>query len=97
MAALGRGYRIATVESELTDFGGIVCATDYYAMKALKHLGYPEGITVAGFDNVSFLRNITSSVLTVEYSTDKVAKECLNYILGRRFSSKIEHRIVSNN
>ena len=96
ISELGRGYRLVTKRAELKDFGGLVCATDYYALKALKHLGYPENITVAGFDNVSFLRNITSRVLTVEYSTDEIARECINYILGRRFTSNIKYGIVTN-
>ena len=53
-------------------------------------------IIVSGFDNISFLSNVDVPVLTVEYSTDKIATECINYILGRPFVTKIEHRLVYN-
>ena len=81
---------------ELSDFGGIVCATDHYALGALKHLGYPKNIPIAGFDNISMLKNINVRVLSVEYSTDKIAEEAVNYILGRRYSLRVAHSLVYN-
>ena len=96
MAALKRSYRIVTTLESLSDFGGIVCATDYYALKALKHLGYPNDVIIAGFVNISALRDLPTKILTVEYSTNRIAEECLNYILGRRFAATIEHKLVYN-
>lgn len=97
MVALGRSYRIVTDPSGLENFGGIVCATDYYALNALTHLGYPQEIAIAGFDNLSLLRNLRTNILTVDYATDQIAEECLNYILGRSFHSTVGHRTVYNN
>ena len=94
MEVCQKSYRIVTSPEELSDFGGIVCATDYYALGALTHLGYPPDLRIAGFDNLSILHNLRARILTVEYSTDQIAEECLNYILGRSFKSKIEHRTL---
>ena len=96
MEALGKSYRVVTGVEELSDFGGIVCATDHYALGALKHLGYPKNIRIAGFDNISMLKNINVRVLSVEYSTDKIAEEAVNYILGRRYSLRVAHSLVYN-
>ena len=97
MTTLGKSYRIVTSLEEISDFGGIVCSTDYYVLQVLKHLGYPKDIIISGFDNISLLNNFQAKVLTVDYSTDQIASECINYILGRRFTDKIEHRLVYNN
>jgi len=96
MKTLGKSYRIVTNVEELSNFGGIVCATDHYALQALKHLGYPKDLQIAGFDNVSMLKDITVRVLSVEYSTDKTAEESINYILGRQYTSEVEHSLVYN-
>jgi len=96
MKTSGKSYRIVTDVAELSDSGGIVCATDHYALQALKHLGYPEDVLIAGFDNVSMLKNITVRVLSVEYSTDKIAEESINYILGRKYMSEVEYSLICN-
>lgn len=96
VTSLKKPHRIVTNIDEISSFGGIVCSTDYYALQVLKHLGYPKDIVISGFDNVSFLKNLHSKVLTVDYSTDSIAEECINYILGRRFTARIEHRLVCN-
>jgi LacI family transcriptional regulator len=96
VTSLKKSYRIVTNEDELSDFRGIVCSTDYYVLKVLKHFKHPSNIIVSGFDNVSFLKNIDLPILTVEYSTDQIAVECINYILGRRFASEIEYRLLYN-
>ena len=93
---LKRSYRIVTDANEISDFGAIVCSTDYYAIKILKHLGYPKDIVISGFDNISFLKHLETSVLTVEYSTDQIACECVSYILGKRYTAKIEHKLIYN-
>ena len=93
---LGKSHRIVTEAETLSDFGGIVCATDHYAVRALKHLGYPKNTVIAGFDNISLLKSIPCRILTVEYSTDRIAEGCINYILGRRFVASIPHRLVYN-
>lgn len=89
MKALEKSYRIVTDVEEISNYGGIICATDYYALQALKHLGYPEDVRIAGFDNISVLKNVNAKVWSIEYSTDKIAEESINYILGRRYTSKI--------
>ncbi len=94
--ALKRSFRLTTTPEEIKDFAGIVCATDYYALQVLKHLGYPKDVLIAGFDNISLLKHLPSRVLTVEYSTDQMAEECINYILGKHFSPCIAHRLVYN-
>ncbi len=96
MNDLDRSYRIVTDTHDLSDFGGIVCATDYYALSALKHLGYPKDVRIAGFDNISALKDISVRMLSVEYSTDEIAGEAINYILGRPYKSEIEYRILYN-
>ena len=96
MASLRKNYRIITNIEDLSCFGGIVCSTDYYALKVMKHLGYPKDVIISGFDNISFLKNIDSPILTVENPTDRIAEECINYILGRRFTAKIDHKLVYN-
>ncbi|MBQ8344892.1 MAG: LacI family DNA-binding transcriptional regulator [Clostridia bacterium] len=94
VTVLGRNYRIVTTTEELTNFGGIVCSTDYYALKAWKYLGYSQDVKLAGFDNISLLKKLPLKMWTVEYSTDQIAQECLNYILGRRFNGQIQHRVT---
>ncbi|MBE6667464.1 MAG: LacI family transcriptional regulator [Ruminococcaceae bacterium] len=96
MKTLDKSYRIVTDVEELSNFGGIVCATDYYAIQALKHLGYPKNVQIAGFDNISMLKNITVKVLSVEYSTNKMAEEAINYILGRKYTFRVEYSLLYN-
>ena len=96
MASLKKGYRIVTSMEEISNFGGIVCSTDYYALKVLKQFGYNKNMIVSGFDNVSLLHNLDIPILTVDYSTDRIAAECINYVLGRRFVTEIEHRLIYN-
>ena len=96
MKTLKKSYRIVTDIEELSDFSGIICATDYYVLQALKHLGNPKNVLIAGFDNISVLKDIPVRVLSVEYSTDKIAEETINYILGRKYTSKVEHGLIYN-
>ena len=96
MKTLKKSYSIITDVEELSHFSGIICATDYYALRVLKHLGYPKDLQIAGFDNISMLKDITVRVLSVEYSTDKIAEESINYILGRKYMCKVEHSLVYN-
>ena len=96
MNDLGRSYRIAVNSKELDGADGIVCSTDHYVLKALKRLGYSRQKILAGFDNISFLKHLDAKVLTVEYSTDRIALECIKYILGRKYTKKIDYSIVYN-
>ena len=96
MKTLKKSYSIITDVEELSHFSGIICATDYYALRVLKHLEYPKDLQIAGFDNISMLKDITVRVLSVEYSTDKIAEESINYILGRKYMCKVEHSLVYN-
>jgi len=96
MKMLGQSYRIVTDVEELSNCAGIICATDYYVLQALKHLENPKNVLIAGFDNISVLKDIPVRVLSVEYSTDKIAEETINYILGRKYTSKVEHGLIYN-
>lgn len=96
MAELGRAHRIATDFDSLADFSAVVCATDYYAINVLKHLGYPRDIKIAGFDNITALKSFDTRVLSVDYSTDRIAEECMNYILGKKYNTNIRHTLVYN-
>ena len=96
MKETDKSYRIVTSAQELSNCGGIICATDYYVLRALKHLGYPKDLPIGGFDNISVLKSISVKVLSVEYSTDKIAEESINYILGRDYKSEIEHSLIYN-
>lgn len=96
VTSLNKSYRIVTSTDELTDFGGIVCSTDHYALKVINHFGYAKNIIISGFDNISYLKNLDFPILTVDYSTDRIGTECINYILGRRYLAQIEHKLIYN-
>lgn len=87
-------FRLITDPTELSQNQTIVCATDYYAISALKHLGFPSDVKISGFDNISHLKSFSTPVLTVEYSTDQIARESLNYLLGKPYTPDIPHRLV---
>ena len=90
-----RSYRIVTEDEELKcPFSGILCATDHYALRAIKVLGASTDAFIAGFDNTAVLRHLRPNALSVEYSTDKIAGECLNYILGRKYQKDIPYTVV---
>jgi DNA-binding LacI/PurR family transcriptional regulator len=96
MNELGRRYKIVTDIDELSDFGGIACSTDYYAIQVLKHLKYPKDVPVSGFDSISALRDVPVRVLSVEYSTNVIAEQAINYILGRRYMPDVAYKLVYN-
>lgn len=96
MNELGRSYKIVTDIDELSDFGGIACSTDYYAIQVLKHLKYPKDVPVSGFDSISALRDVPVRVLSVEYSTNVIAEQAINYILGRRYMPDVAYELVYN-
>jgi LacI family transcriptional regulator len=96
MKDTNKSYRIITNIEDLSECGGIICATDYYALRALKHLGYPKDLPIGGFDNISVLKSISVKVLSVEYSTEKIAEESINYILGRNYKPEVRHSLVYN-
>lgn len=90
-----RMHRIAYDEAELAgDAAGIICATDYYVLKALRKLGSGWNKSIAGFDNISLLKDIGWNIRTVEYSTDRIAAACIHYILGRKYEKVIPYSIV---
>ena len=92
-----RSYRIAMSEDELSAASaGILCPTDHYVLRALTRYGTDTPKRLAGFDNTSVLRRLKPKLLTVEYSTDAIATECLNYILGRKYKKDIPHSVVYN-
>lgn len=91
----GRGYRIVTDERELSSRDcGIICSTDHYVLRALRALGVSCQSVLAGFDNLSVLRSVRDDVWTVDYSTDEIAAQCLNYFLRRSYLGVIGHRIL---
>lgn len=96
MEDLGRRYRIVVKAEKLDGAGGIVCSTDYYVLKALKKIAYASDVKIAGFDNISILKDLEARVMTVEYSTDQIALECIKYVLGRKYTKKIEYAVVYN-
>lgn len=94
MIAAGRDYRIMTDIDGLSPAEGIICSTDYYALQVMKHFDDQKKIPICGFDNISLLKQLNARILTVEYSTDRIAEECINYILGRDYTSQIECKVV---
>ena len=93
--AHGKAYKIITKIDDVSDLDGIVCSTDHYALRVLKHLEYPKDVLISGFDN-AFINHLYAPTITVEYSTDQIASECINYILGKQYNTKIEYRLVYN-
>lgn len=92
-----RPYKIITNENELSfKEAGIICSTDYYLLKALKKSGFKRDIKIAGFDYIPMLSYVDSKIFTVDYSTDEVADECMNYFLKRKYKSAIPYRIRYN-
>ena len=91
-----RTFRVIKRKEDVSDFGGIVCATDNYAASVLKYLNFPENVKISGFDNISLLKMVRVPVLTVEYSTDQIARECMNYILGKPYRPDVGFRIVNS-
>ena len=87
-----RAYRIVCCEDALSaNAAGIVCSTDHYLVRVLQALGLSLAPRLAGFDNaVSF----TTDADTVEYSTDSIAAQCMNFFLRRRYDPKISHSIL---
>ncbi len=79
-----------------SDISGLISSTDHYLLRALGRLGSSTDVKLAGFDNTESLKRIGVSALTVEYSTDSIAEECIKYILGRRFTDKIPYFITKN-
>lgn len=87
---------LITDEDKLSDtLSGIISSTDHYLLRVLQKLG-DSPVKLAGFDNTDIIKRIGKNTLSVEYSTDKIAEECIKYILGRPFSSEISHSIVIN-
>ena len=89
-------YKIITDLNEINSYSPIVCSTDYYALKLLTHLNYPTNITIAGCDNSSLIKSLKLPIISIETNTNLVALNCINYILGRKYSCQIEHQIVDN-
>lgn len=76
--------------------GGIICSTDHYLLQVRAHLGGDSAVRLAGFDNTDALKSICGNALTVEYSTDRIAEECINCISGKAFVRRIGHSIIKN-
>ncbi len=90
-------YRVVKTIDEIQETDrNIVCSTDHYVLRILNKLGIDKNRRLAGFDNINALRSMNVRVLTVDYSTDELALECIRYILGRRFHSTVDYKIVYN-
>lgn len=85
-------YRIVCSEQALSENAeAIVCSTDHYVHRVLQALGLSLSQRLAGFDNAV---SLGVDVDTVEYSTDSIAKECMNFFLRRKYKSIIPHSIL---
>ena len=63
----GCAWRLATDESELSsDCGGIVCSTDHYVLRVLKHFGMSCPVPLAGFDHAPSLLDAGTQIMTVD-------------------------------
>lgn len=92
----GRSWIIARSEEELpSQRGGIVCSTDHYAARVLRYYGGTFRGRLGGFDHVAQPEFTNQPFVTVEYSTDRIAEECMNYFWRRTYHPRVEHEIVS--
>lgn len=73
---------------------GIICSTDHYVLKVMKKLGRTNKTMLAGFDNISMLEKLGKEILTIDYSTDEIAVQCMNYFLRRKHKSEISYSII---
>lgn len=62
----------------------------------LKKFGFNLKPKLAGFDNTPMLDYLDKEILTVEYSTEEIAKECFNYFLRGKYRKTLNYAIVSN-
>ncbi len=90
-----QAWRLVTDEADLHEnCAGIVCSTDHYVFRVLEHFTFSCKTPLAGFDHVSAPSHSCDRMLTVEYSTDRIAKECMHYFLKRTFDPCIPHAVV---
>lgn len=88
-------YKIVLDEKDLSkDASAVICSTDYYMLNAINKLGVSSDKVIAGFDNIPALKKLNLKILTVEYSTDEIASECMNYFLRRKYNKNINYTIV---
>ncbi len=92
-----RTLRIAFTPEELSGAAAVICPTDDYAASVLRHLKFPQSLPISGFDNISLLNYLQTPVLTVEYSTDTIARECMNFLLGRPYQPEIPYQLLYKN
>ncbi len=96
MEEVSRDYEIVSDADGLSrDSAAIICSTDYYALTVFRHFGELDGIRISGFDSTSLLDYVNSDVLTVEYSTDEIAEECMNYFLRRKYNANIRYAVLN--
>lgn len=94
MEAHQRPFRIVCDEAELSVCAtGTVCSTDHYLLKAIERLGSDTSQWLAGFDHIPSLDCLKKSILTLDYSTDRIAAECMNYFLKRDYQTDIAYRV----
>ena len=95
--AMDKSYRVALSSDELQNVGALIASTDHHLIKALNCLAYPHNIPLAGFDNSDLLKMLPVPILTVECHTENIAKECMNYLLGRDYKATVSHDTVYSN
>lgn len=97
MKGFDRKYRVVTNAEEISQSDkNIICSTDYYVLRILQKHGFSEKRRLAGFDNIRYLRDMNVKVLTVDYSTDDIAVQCIKYVLGRRYRPTVDCDVVYN-
>ncbi len=91
-------YNIVLDEKDLDNgLTAVICSTDYYMLNAINKFGINNDKVIAGFDNIPALKKLKLKTLTVEYSTNDIANECMNYFLRRKYNNNISHTIVCDN
>ncbi len=94
VAEAGMPFFILTAADKISsDYNGIISSTDLYLLRTLSILGYDTSVKLAGFDNIIDSGIITADYISVDYSTKKIAEECIKYILGRAYLSEIPYTI----
>lgn len=94
----GINYKIVLDEKDLDEnVNAVICSTDYYMLNAINKFGINSNKVIAGFDNIPALKKLNLKTLTVEYSTNDIANECMNYFLRRKYTKNICHTIVCDN
>ena len=92
----GGEWRLVTEAKDLDEqCAGIICSTDHYVLRVLEHFSFSCRVPLAGFDHANVPERIGNHIFTVEYSTDRIAEECMHYFLKRHFDPEIPHMVLT--